>query len=138
MKEITVFLEQMAKWATVEPGILAVMLVGSQARGDTKPDSDIDLVIISDEPKLFLEQVEWIREFGKPSRKVFEDWGKVTSVRVWYKDGLEVEFGITNEEWTKEPLDAGTNQVINDGYRILVDKSNQVSQIFAGSSNSRA
>lgn len=105
---IAAFLDHVSGWAAQQANILVVILVGSQAGGEAKSDSDVDLIIICNETGRYLRQVEWIRNFGKPSRVVFEDWGMVTSVRVWYKDWLEVEFGITNEEWGKEPLVAGT------------------------------
>ena len=127
------FLDKLRNWAELQTDIYAILLVGSHARGDAKPDSDVDLVIICNEPSDYLKQVEWIREFGKPSRKVFEDWGIVTSVRVWYEDGLEVEFGITTEDWVKEPLDEGTKRTINDGYQILVDKSAKATRVLARS-----
>ena len=130
---VSAFLKRVTEWALSQPDIRAMFLVGSQVRGDAKPDSDVDLVIICNEPSDYLKQVEWIREFGKPSRKVFEDWGIVTSVRVWYEDGLEVEFGITTEDWVKEPLDEGTKRTINDGYQILVDKSAKATRVLARS-----
>jgi len=53
---------------------------------------------------------------------VVEDWGLVTSLRVYYEDGLEVEYGVTSSQWVNLPLDAGTRRVIADGMQILVDK----------------
>ncbi len=125
-----IFLDKLKTWAELQTDIDAILLVGSYAHGNAKPDSDVDLVIICKQPEQYLNNTEWIRAFGVPARKDFEDWGKVTSVRVWFQDGLEVEFGITDEDWVKEPLDAGTKAVIKDGYRILFDRSRKISGIL--------
>lgn len=117
-------------WATKQNEITGILLVGSQARGEARQDSDVDLVIICREPEQYLNDTEWIHLFGVPARKDFEDWGKMTSLRVWFEAGLEVEFGITDEDWVKEPLDAGTKAVTKDGYRILFDRSKKISGIL--------
>ncbi len=48
--------------------------------------------------------------------------GRVTSLRVWYADGLEVEFAIADRAWASAPLDAGTRRVIEDGCVVLFDR----------------
>jgi predicted nucleotidyltransferase len=128
---ISAFLDQVTEWSQKQAEILAVILVGSWARGNAKPDSDVDLVFICINPEYFLNDLDWIREFGTPERHAVEDWGMVTSLRVWFESGLEVEFGLTSNEWIREPLDTGTKRVISDGYRILVDKSNTLTRLFA-------
>jgi predicted nucleotidyltransferase len=131
MDEVRVssFLQQFTEWAQAQVEIHSVILVGSLARGDAKPDSDMDLMIICSEPDHFLQKITWVNEFGKPSREVTEDWGLVTSLRVWYTDGFEVEFGFTDTDWIKEPLDAGTKRVLADGFRILLDKTNLLTKV---------
>jgi hypothetical protein len=46
----------------------------------------------------------------------------VTSLRVWYADGLEVEFGIADRDWASAPLDAGTRRVLEEGLVVLFDR----------------
>jgi hypothetical protein len=43
----------------------------------------------------------------------------VTSLRVWYADGPEVEFGFATPGWMASPLDDGTRKVLEDGFRVL-------------------
>jgi hypothetical protein len=50
------------------------------------------------------------------------------SVRVWYLDGLEVEYGITDEDWASTPLDEGTRQVIADGMVVLFEQEDMLSR----------
>jgi len=58
-----------------------------------------------------------------------ESYGKVTSIRVWYFDNLEVEYGITGEDWISLPLDAGTRQVIQDGMEVVFERDASLSLV---------
>lgn len=118
------FLDKVKSCAKDNDMINAVVLVGSYAREEQRDDSDIDLVIISTTPKLLLEDEDFINDFGKVTKTQKEDYGRVTSIRVWYEDGMEVEFGITSPLWISKPLDEGTLKVLKDGYRVILDKRN--------------
>lgn len=59
---------------------------------------------------------EFVQGFGEICKKQTEYYGMCTSIRVWYKNGQEVEFGIVDPSWIEEPLDAGTKKVLSDGY----------------------
>ncbi len=119
--DINEFLSIVTQWAQRNIDISALILVGSHARGEARPDSDIDLVIITSKPKTFIE-IPFMSEFGEVMRFELEDWGLVTSLRTWYANSLEVEFGITTPLWIQKPLDYGTQRVLSDGYQVLVDK----------------
>jgi hypothetical protein len=56
-----------------------------------------------------------------------EAYEVLTSIRVWYKDGREVEFGITGEKWAALPLNEGTKQVIIGGMRVLFERGKTLS-----------
>lgn len=58
------FIEEYTKWAEAQEEILGVMLVGSYARNSARPDSDIDLVIITNRLEIYLEDDTWVKEFG--------------------------------------------------------------------------
>jgi predicted nucleotidyltransferase len=120
--DITDFLNRVTSWAMENEDIRAVILVGSHARGEARKDSDVDLVIITTGPD-FLMDSTFMETFGTVMKLQREDYGRVTSIRVWYEeDDLEVEFGITSPEWLEKPLDRGTRRVLADGFRVLVDK----------------
>jgi len=110
--EISKFLKQIKEWGQNNSNVDSVLLVGSHARGKGRPDSDIDLVIICKDPTQMLEEVTWIKHFGEIINYSIEDWGLVQSLRTFYKDGREIEFGITSPKWTAIPADAGTKQVV--------------------------
>lgn len=119
----TEFIETFTKWVETQENILASALVGSQARGTPRADSDIDLVIITDNPGIFLNDEKWLSQFGEVTKIVKEDYKLVQGLRVFYREGLEVEYGITTKEWTKtDPIDPGTERVISDGMKILSDR----------------
>ncbi len=115
------FLSQVVGWASGRSDIRGVALVGSHARGTARPDSDVDLVILATEPEYYVNDTAWTRRFGTVSEETEENWGRVTSIRVWYEGGLEVEFGVTSPEWAATPVDQGTQQVVASGIRILLD-----------------
>ena len=108
-------------WAAHQPTIAAVALVGSHARGEARPDSDMDLVLLCEEPHAFLADTSWIHRFGEVRTCHTEDWGRVTSLRVRYRQSLEVEFGLTTPAWAAFPVAPGTKHVVSQGMRILWD-----------------
>jgi predicted nucleotidyltransferase len=116
------FLSAVVQWTSAQPDIVAVALVGSYARGNASPASDVDLVIITSCPQRYLQATDWATTFGPIAKQKIENWGKITSLRVWYEGGKEVEFGITAPEWIAHPIDEGTRKVISDGIRILFDR----------------
>jgi len=117
------FLAELATWAASHDDIVAVALVGSHARGTARPDSDVDVVIMTTDPRRYLEDTAWITHFGEASTPEHEDYKMVQALRTTYSGGLEVEFGLTVPKWAdSEPLDAGTRQVVSDGCRIIFDR----------------
>lgn len=116
-------MDAVVRWAEGRPDILGVALVGSYARDSARADSDVDLVILSQAPKELIDGSGWVMAFGNAKPPIVEDWGLVTSLRVFYDEGLEVEYGITSLEWATPPIDDGTRRVMADGMKILLDKS---------------
>ncbi|MBI4759784.1 MAG: aminoglycoside 6-adenylyltransferase [Chloroflexota bacterium] len=116
------FIEDFMRWARRRRDIRAVALVGSYARLQANPASDVDLVVIVNDPQKYLTQTEWLRNFGVVITKQIEEYGKLTSLRAWYESGLEIEYGFTTREWIAAPLDAGTKRVIKNGLRVLFEK----------------
>jgi predicted nucleotidyltransferase len=122
------FLDEFTQWAAAHEEVLALALVGSHARSAATEASDVDLVMIILEPTRYLQDINWLKRFGEIERHQFEDYGLLKSIRVWYQDGLEVEYGLTDERWAAMPLDAGTRQVIADGMRVLFERENILSR----------
>jgi predicted nucleotidyltransferase len=126
------FIESFSEWAKQKTNILGAALVGSHARGTAHADSDIDLVIITSVPSMFLTTEEWINKFGSVRSLQNEDHRSVQTRRAYYQDGLEVEFGVTTPDWLQtEPIDEGTRAVMMDGHRVLDDKAGLFATFFA-------
>ncbi len=110
------------RWSRSDGRVVALALCGSYARGDQRPDSDIDFCILTPEPRSLLQDRSWIHDLGGGAcvAESAEDYNLVQSIRVFYGK-TEVEFGVTDQAWAEAPMDAGTAGVINDGLKILYD-----------------
>jgi predicted nucleotidyltransferase len=133
------FLERLHAWSEVREDVRAVVVVGSVARGDARTDSDVDVVLLTNRPARYLEDVGWISDFGPARRVELEHYGKVTSVRAVYGNDLEVEFAIAAADWASTPLDPGTEAVARNGIVILFDRDGDATALAGafGPSNSR-
>ena len=116
------FLCRFAEWAAAADAIDSAILVGSYARGTHTPSSDIDLVVLTPYKDALIEKPDFPLHFGAVAKEQTEYYGTCTSIRVWYENGLEVEFGLVEPTWIELPLVRGTQQVLSGGYRVLVDK----------------
>jgi predicted nucleotidyltransferase len=125
------FLVELREWAARQEAISGVLLVGSHARGEARDDSDVDVVLLTPAPEQYLGDRSWVERFGSAERVVEEDWGRVTSLRVWYADRMEVEFSWTDPGWAALPPDPGTRQVVVDGARILFDRDGALAALLA-------
>lgn len=79
-----------------------VILFGSQARGDARPDSDFDLLILEDSDTISYERR---REITEPLYSLY------------YKQGIDVQPIVqTKKEWESRPFKTPFYcNIINDG-----------------------
>jgi predicted nucleotidyltransferase len=115
------YLDAFISWATTQPDIEGVALVGSYARGTATEDSDVDLMILTSAPTRYLRNQDWLRLFGELEQATTETWGCVETVRAIYETGLEIEYNFSAPSWAGVPVDSGTLRVVNDGLKILFD-----------------
>ena len=124
------FLDRFLEWALAREDVVGVALVGSHARGKARPDSDLDIMTIVRAPSELVADPSWCDAFGEVTRRTVEQWGAVTSVRVHYEGGLEVEFGLTTPVWAAtDPVDPGTARVVREGFRILLDRGGSLARL---------
>lgn len=131
-EQVATFLTAFCQWARAQADLLAAALVGSYARGTATPASDVDLVILARDPARYVRDPRWVEQFGAVARLQPEDYGALISLRVWYVDGREIEFGITGAGWADLPLDEGSRRVMADGMRILFECGPLLSRHQAG------
>lgn len=120
--EVPPLLDAVCTWARGQVEIQGILLVGSHARGQAGSSSDVDLVMITDQAQTLIDDRSWLEIFGDVEHQRVEDWGALRSLRVRFQGGPEVEFGLTAAEWAFAPLDLGTLAVIQDGFRVLLEK----------------
>jgi uncharacterized protein len=127
--DVKAFLDKFSGWASLRPDIEGVALVGSYARGVADEESDVDLIILTKQSERYLSDPAWAATFGEVTERKVEDWGRVKSLRVFYKDGLEVEYGFALPDWADIPSDAGTHRVVKGGMKILFDPRGLLSRL---------
>lgn len=133
-EEVAALLEAAAGWARSHPDVRAVALVGSYARGRPAPGSDVDLVVLVDDPARFAPGAAWVPEaLGRPARPVrTARWGPVLERRVVLESGLEVEFGFAPVSWAAvDPVDPGTAAVVAGGLRPVHDPDGHLARLLA-------
>ena len=125
--QVDPIVEVVLAWATTQPIIRAIALVGSLARGTARRESDIDLMLLATDPERFRTDTTWVaqidwRAIGTyPEKWMDEEYGAAWSRRVWVSD-WPVEFTFASLSWANaDPPDTGTRQVVSDGCRILHD-----------------
>jgi predicted nucleotidyltransferase len=119
--KVSSHVEKFLLWASAEPEIIAVALVGSQARGTASDKSDIDLIILAASYTPYVKDHAWLSLFGDVEWSRNEQWGRVDTVRAVYKTGVEIEFNFASPSWAEVPLDPGTRRVVEQGFKTLFD-----------------
>ena len=77
-------LEQVVNWVKKRPEILALALVGSYARGEATPDSDIDLMVIALDTEVFRQNHDWVHQINWESINYkIQHWNDAEYGVVW-------------------------------------------------------
>jgi predicted nucleotidyltransferase len=116
------FLGRLLFWAGERDDVRALVVVGSFARGNARPDSDLDVILLVRDASRYLQDATWVSTFGEVQAIGIEAYGRVTSIRVLYHDGLDLELGIAPADWASGPFDPGTEEVARGGIVIYLDR----------------
>lgn len=120
IREVRSVTDLVVGWATGRADVRGVVVVGSWARGTARMDSDVDIVVLTDDPG-HAQAGEWTGLLGGDVLRL-ADWGPLREVRVRRPSGLAVEIGVVPVSWAAtDPVDPGTCRVMTDGHRILHD-----------------
>ncbi|MCH6170673.1 nucleotidyltransferase domain-containing protein [Pseudonocardia alaniniphila] len=130
--EVHRVLSGVPRWAMHRPDVRAVGLCGSWARNTQRMSSDVDLVVLTESPELYVDDEEWLHDFGSPHVVRTQRWGVLTERRVRLGSGLEVEFGFAHPTWAAlTPVDSGTRAVVTDGLQPLYDPALLLAEVVA-------
>jgi predicted nucleotidyltransferase len=123
---------RVAAWARQQRDIVGVAVVGSWASGQAHMDSDVDLVVLTDEKERYIADIRWVSDAAGEAAQLqrTEDWGPLTERRVVLRSGLVVEFGFVRPSWASvDPVDPGTARVVDDGWSPLVDPEGTLARL---------
>jgi predicted nucleotidyltransferase len=130
--EAAAILDQLTAWAESRLDIVALALVGSVARGEPHPRSDVDLVLITCDPEAYVRDEEWTAELGATGIIRARPWGPIIERRLVMPSGLEIDVGVAPLSWAGvTPVDPGTRQIVLGGLRILHDPQGLLAQLLA-------
>lgn len=130
-REVATLLDLFPRWARRRADVRGLALVGSWARGTPRPDSDVDLILLTVEPGLYTGGEGWIAELGGVAPVATRPWGAITERRFSLPSGLEVEVGVGRPPWASiTPVDEGTRRVATDGLVALHDPDRLLGELL--------
>lgn len=129
--EINEVIDRITRWARGREDIVGLLLVGACARNAARPDSDIDVVLLTTDESRYLLEDAWAVELGLGPIRT-QSWGAITERRCSTASGLEVELDIGSPTWAgTDPIDHGTRRVVTDGARVLHDPAGVLAGLLA-------
>jgi hypothetical protein len=133
--EIEHVIHRITRWAADRDDIVGLLLVGSCARNAARPDSDIDLVLLTRDTTRYPDSA-WADELAIGELIRTRSWGPITEQRFATPSGLEVEIDIGCPDWASvNPIDPGTRRVVTDGARILHDPTRILATLLRACQN---
>jgi hypothetical protein len=129
--EVGALLDLLPGWAQQRRDVRAVALVGSWARQAPRPESDVDVLLLTKEPSLYTEQEDWIEQLGGVAPVTTRAWGVITERRFRLPGGREVEIGVGSPSGAAvTPVDEGTRRVATDGLLALYDPDGLLKELL--------
>jgi uncharacterized protein len=128
--EVDALYETLKVWAVDQLAIRAIGIAGSWARGEAKESSDLDVLLLTASPDLYIESDRWLKGLLPSPIIRREQFGAIAERRVLLASGLEVEFGIGPLAWAETtPMDDGTRRVVAGGLIVLYDPDTLLVQL---------
>jgi len=123
-REVADILAVVRRWARSRGDVRGVALVGSYAAGRPRPNSDVDLIIVAEDPDAY-RKADWAAA-AVGGRKVAgtcaETFGDVWSLFVTLAEGPEIEFTFAGPTWARAtPPREEVRRVVQDGFMVLHD-----------------
>jgi hypothetical protein len=133
--ETRALMEAIAAWVQAHSDLKSLGLVGSWARDDWRPDSDLDLLIIADDPTIYRFSYDW--PYRLPLPEMFRvlshtdvAYGAVWSRHLFLQPKAELELTFCTVGWASTgPIDDGTRDIVVNGLRVIVDKEGHLQRL---------
>jgi len=126
-----------AKWVNARADLRGLAVCGSWARGNPRPDSDLDLIVLSSEPGLVadlatLGEIDFAAAGFRVTSVRHSIYGAAWSWHVQLYPSAELELTIAALSWAvADPIDDGTRAVVMDALRPVVDKERLFRDLLA-------
>jgi predicted nucleotidyltransferase len=121
------FVDRFVQACRVDDRVLAACLIGSYAKGNADPYSDIDLMVITTDStvdQFYHQRESFLRSLG--DLVFLEDWGIPDIAFHIFADGTEGELYFGSEGWL--------SQLYNAPFHTLLDKRNILAGVTYSSS----
>jgi arginyl-tRNA--protein-N-Asp/Glu arginylyltransferase len=107
---------------TLFPEIAAIAMFGSQAHGTARPDSDIDVLILTPDIQKHFEDNHYARCFGSFRYARREKWFSGETLRSFFRqENGQIEYNFATPDWADLPANAEARRIVKDGIKILHD-----------------
>jgi hypothetical protein len=127
-----------ATWVGSRSDLRGLAVVGSWARGNARPDSDLDLLILATDLEGYRRDRAWLSDLGleeagyrlSSQRSVL--YGVAMSWHLNLDPAAEIELTFAGLKWAAtDPIDAGTRLVVADAFRVVLDKDGRLNPLAA-------
>lgn len=125
MNQFDSMISKLVQWGNETEKLFAVIVIGSQARSCRPADefSDLDLILAVDDPDIFLQSDQWLKQLGEFHISFTENTlGGGRERRVLFDGALDVDFIVLSRDQFEEVLHKDLFGMLIRGYRVLIDK----------------
>lgn len=104
------------------PEIVGIAMFGSQIHGTARPDSDIDVLVLTPDISKHFENDSFVSGFGRFRYARREKWFSGETIRSFFREeNGQIEYNFVNPEWADLPVNDEARRIIKDGMKILHD-----------------
>ena len=132
-KEYSHLINNLIDWGKSFDKLKALIVIGSQSRTEYHADeySDLDMIMVADDPEYFLISNQWLENIGKYHISFVENtFAGLKERRILFEGALDVDFVIIPNNIINNVItDIDAMKIFGQGYTILLDKIN-LNKIF--------
>ncbi|WP_028610896.1 hypothetical protein [Paenibacillus harenae] len=118
-------------WAGGQPHIDGIALIGPCADDENEEVTEMSFVIVSDKKTKTAEAILHQFPFDAIEQAMKEERGALTSIRIEYGSGIEVDFGIVEESWLTGELEGAAAASAMEGFKVIWEKEEELFQPIA-------